>query len=58
MGPALLKEELSDIHEVIMIYSRSNATRKITDRSAVQDRLWETFKLHEIERQVVTTLMA
>ena len=57
MGPGLLKEELSDIREVVMIYAQNNATRKITDRSAVQDKLWEAFKLHEIERQVVTTLM-
>jgi transposase len=57
MGPELLKEELADIQEVIMVYSHNNATRKITDRSAVQEKLWNAFKLHEIERQVVTTLM-
>lgn len=56
MGPELLKEELSDIREVVMVYSHNNATRKITDRSAVQEKLWEAFQLHEIERQVVTTL--
>ena len=57
MGPELLKEELSDIQEVVMIYSQNNATRKITERSAVQEKLWEAFKLQEIEGQVVTTLM-
>jgi transposase len=57
MGPELLKEELSDIREVVMIYGHNNASRKITDRSAVQERLWEAFKLQEIERRVVTTLM-
>jgi hypothetical protein len=57
MGPELLKEELSDIQEVVMIYSQNNATRKITERSAVQEKLWEAFKLQEIEGQVVTTPM-
>jgi len=57
MGPELLKEELADIQEVVMIYSKNNATRKITERSAVQEKLWEAFGLREIERQVVTTLM-
>ena len=56
MGPELLKEELCDIREVVMVYSHNNAARKITDRSAVQKRLWEAFKLEEIEREVVTTL--
>jgi len=53
MGPELLKEELADIQEVVMIYGQTNATRKITDRSAVQQKLWDAFKLHEIERQVL-----
>lgn len=53
MGPELLKEELSDIQEVVMIYSQNNATRKITDRSAVQEKLWDAFNLQEIERQVL-----
>ena len=56
MGPELLKEELSDIREVVVVYSHNNAARKITDRSAVQEKLWEAFSLQEIERQVVTTL--
>ena len=56
MGPQLLKEELSDIKEVVVVYSHHQAQRKITDRSTVQQKLWEAFKLHEIETQVVTTL--
>ncbi len=57
MGPELPNEELSEIQEVVMVYSHNNGAGKVTDRSAVQGKLWEAFKLHEIERQVVTTLM-
>jgi len=53
MGPELLKEELADIQEVVMIYSHNNAVRKITERSAVQEKLWAAFGLREIERQVL-----
>jgi transposase len=53
MTPQLLKDELSDLREVIMVHSPTKAVRKITDRSAVQEKLWAAFKLHEIERQVV-----
>ncbi len=35
MGSEQLKEELSDIREVVMVYSHNNAPGKITDRSAV-----------------------
>ena len=57
MVPELLKEELSDIQEVVMIYRQNHATRKITERSTVKKKFWEAFKLHEIERLVVTALM-
>lgn len=56
MGPGLLKEELSDIKEVVMVYNQNQAKRKTTDRSTVQQKLWEAFNLHEIETQVSTTL--
>ena len=49
MSPKLLKEELSDLEEVIMIYSPHEAKRKITQRSSVQDKLWDIFKLEEIQ---------
>jgi transposase len=49
MTPKLLKEELSDIREVVMVYSPAHARKKITDLSRVQKELWNVFKLNEIE---------
>jgi transposase len=49
MTPKVLKEELSDIREVVMVYDPTHANKKITDRSGVQNKLWEIFKLQEIE---------
>jgi transposase len=53
MSPRLLKDELSDIREVIMVYSPNHAGRKITKRSVVQEKLWKEFRLHEIERNLL-----
>ena len=53
MSPRLLKDELSDIREVIMVYTQTHAARKITKRSAVQKKLWEEFRLHEIEHNLL-----
>ena len=52
MSATVLKDELTDIQEVIMVYSPGDAERKITERSAVQEKLWEIFKLGEIEKQL------
>lgn len=52
MSTNVLKEELTDIQEVIMVYSPGDAERKITERSAVQKKLWEIFKLGKIEKQL------
>jgi transposase len=49
LTPKILKEELSDIREVVMVYSPTEAKRKITQRSGVQKELWKVFKLNEIE---------
>jgi hypothetical protein len=35
-----------------MVYSRTDAERKITEKSAVQQKLWEIFELEKIERQL------
>ena len=53
MSPQVLKEELSDIEEVIMIYNMKEAKRKITDRSSVQDKLWRIFRLGDIEKKLL-----
>jgi transposase len=52
MSTTVLKDELTDIQEVIMVYSSGDAERKITERSAVQKKLWEIFKLGKIEKQL------
>jgi transposase len=52
MSPQLLKDELSDIREVIMVYSRTHAKRKISRRSTVQNRLWKEFRLDEVEQKI------
>jgi transposase len=49
MSSNVLKEELTDLQEIIMVYSSSDAERRITERSTVQDSLWEIFKLEKIK---------
>ena len=39
----VLEEELTDIQEVIMVYSPVDAERKITERSAVQKKVMGNF---------------
>lgn len=53
MSPMLLKEELTDLQEVVMVYSSKEAERQISQRSAVQNKLWEVFQLGEIEKQLL-----
>ncbi|MDL1985114.1 MAG: hypothetical protein LWX54_13175 [Deltaproteobacteria bacterium] len=48
----LHKDELTDIQEVVMIYSPTDAERKITEKSAVQEKLWKIFELKKIEKQL------
>ncbi len=50
MSLQFLKDELSDIQEVIMVYNQAEAHRKITERSRVQEKLWHLFRLNEIEQ--------
>lgn len=53
MSPNVLKDELTDIQEVVMVYSPTEAERKITERSIVQDKLWKIFKLEEIKKELL-----
>ncbi len=53
MSTNVLKDELTDIQEVIMVYSSTEAERKITERSTVQDKLWKIFELEKIENQLL-----
>lgn len=52
MSTNVLKDELTDIQEVIMVYSATEAERKITERSAVQEKLWKIFELEKIEKHL------
>lgn len=53
MSVSVLKEELADIYEILMIYQAGRAERKISARSAVQAKLYDVFKLREIEERIV-----
>lgn len=52
MSPALIKEELTDLKEVVMLYEDRHAETQITHRSTVQQRLWDIFELTCIEKQL------
>jgi len=52
MSPHVLKEELSDIQEALLVYGPSDVRRKVTDLSAVQRKLWEVFKLGDVEERL------
>lgn len=53
ISPRLLKDELSDIREVVMVYGPSEARRQISQRSAVQSKLWDVFGLDEMEHMLL-----
>lgn len=38
MSAAVLKEELTDLKEILMIYDENHANMKITQRSSIQQR--------------------
>lgn len=48
MSPQLLKTELSDIKQSLLVYSLAETRTQITHRSAVQKQLWEVFRLDDI----------
>jgi len=50
MSAAVLKEELSDIKEFIMIYDDKTAQKKISERSSIQKKLWELFDIGSVEK--------
>lgn len=50
MSAAVLKEELEDLREVVMIYDDKTAETKITSASKVQQLLGDLFDLGSIER--------
>jgi transposase len=52
MSAPVLKQELDDLKEVVMLYNSRKAEKKITRRSTVQDRLWVLFGLDTAEKQL------
>ena len=50
MSPNVIKDELNDLQEVVMIYSLKEAERKITTPSLVQNKLWSIFEMEEIKK--------
>jgi transposase len=52
MSPAVLKEELSDLQEILLIYDTQNAEMQISRRSSIQQRLWNLFDLSSVEKQL------
>ena len=55
MSAAVLKEELTDLKEILMIYDDKNADMKVSRRSSIQQRLWNLFDLGSIERHLPYT---
>jgi len=49
MSPQILKQELKDLKEVILIYTGNKVQKKITHRSTVQNKLWEIFNLDDMK---------
>jgi transposase len=52
MSPAVLKEELADLREIIMVYDPKTAETKVSARSSIQQRLWDLFDLGSLETQL------
>ena len=56
MSPAVLKEELTDLREITMIYADQTAQRLISQRSSVQQKLWNLFQLGIWEKRLTYTI--
>jgi transposase len=52
MSPSVLKEELTDLREITMIYDDKTAQRLISRRSSVQQKLWTLFQLGTWEKHL------
>lgn len=52
MSATVLKEELIDLKEVIMIYDDKTVQTKISRPSSIQQRLWNLFSLGILEKQL------
>jgi len=52
MSIGLIKEELQDLKLIAMIYKDNDYETKVTNRSTVQQKLFDIFKLDEIENNL------
>ena len=52
MSPELIKEELTDLKEILMVYDEKTVETQITRRSSVQQRLWDIFNLDTVEQHL------
>lgn len=55
MSAAVLKQELIDLKEILIIYDDHHVDRKISQRSTIQQQLWDLFDLGRIERRLPYT---
>lgn len=55
MSPTLIKEELTDIKAVTLIYGPKDVEMEITRRSAVQQKLWDLLRLGEVTADIPYT---
>ena len=52
MSSALIKEELTDIKAVTMLYGAKDVQTEITKRSSVQQKLWDLLRLKEVAERI------
>ena len=52
MSPNVVKQELTDLQQVILIYDEKNVVSKITAKSTVQNKLFEIFNLLHYENNL------
>jgi len=55
MSATVLREELTDLRDIVAIYDDNHAERRVSHRSSVQQRLWDLFDLGSVERRLPYT---
>jgi transposase len=56
MSIGLIKEELQDLKLITMIYEKNDFEVKVTERSTVQQKLFDIFNLREVEKRLTIHL--
>ena len=52
MSHSVLKTELMDLKEVVMIFNKDEATKRISHKSTIQKELWGVFQLEDIKNKL------